>query len=282
MKLSSKLIPVVLFLLLLSVAVQSTVSVKIYSRDEQLNSSNITVPRIYIQNTGTETVSNVSYNYYFTTENSEIPVLDNYYVPNGNAILVTDSGSLYHVRYTLTDALQPGQTIPNNSGNSIGLHYNSWNPWTKANDFSNNNSGTFAENQNIPVYLNNVKFYGNEPGNSGSSSGGDPSSPSPGVIKLQNFALYSLQGTYIRDQSVFDGGGAIGSNTTVEVNSQAAIWGNVISGGSVTLHSSSTIYGDVYANGIATRDAGATVNGNIYQNSSVGSLLFRHIISLQE
>ena len=54
---------------LLCTSVRGAVSVKVFSRDEALRELNISKPRIYIQNTGTEPVSGICYYYYFQTEN---------------------------------------------------------------------------------------------------------------------------------------------------------------------------------------------------------------------
>lgn len=44
-------------------------NVKIYSMDEGLNETNISKPRIYIKNTGTEMIQDFCYYYYLTGEN---------------------------------------------------------------------------------------------------------------------------------------------------------------------------------------------------------------------
>lgn len=159
---------IILTLLLFSVS-QATISVKILSRNEALSESNISKVRIYIQNTGTETIDSFSYRYYFTTENGLPPCVQDYYTPNEQITLVP-YGSGYYIQYTVTNAnLIPGGLLPHSSGNIVGLHYNDWSNWDKTNDFSENMSSNFVENQNIPFYYNGTKIYGNEPGTTSGS-----------------------------------------------------------------------------------------------------------------
>jgi RHS repeat-associated protein len=151
----------------------AAVAVKVFSRDEGLTEGNISRPRIYVQNTGTETINNFSYRYFFTTENSLAPMVEPYYLTDKEQIMLVPYGSGYYIQYTVTNAnLGPGGLMPQSSGNCVGLHYNDWSAWTKTNDFSNNLSSSFAENQNISVYVAGARIYGNEPeGGSGGGSG---------------------------------------------------------------------------------------------------------------
>lgn len=235
-----------------------------------MSTSNLSKPRIYIQNTGTESISNVTYNYYFQSENSIAPVLEDYYTPNEDIALISDGGSYYHVKYTVSGSIAAGQTLPNSSGNSIGLHYNTWGTFDKTNDYSNNLKSSMTENQKITVYVNDTKIYGTEPSYGG--SGGVTGSDLPMSVDLQNFALYSLEKTHVADSSQFIGGGAVGSNTLVEVNSTAKVYGNVVSGGNVTLHTTSEIYGDVLANGSVNRDTAVKVTGTVTESAGVGTI----------
>ena len=148
---------------------QATVSVKIFSMDEGMSNYNISKPRIYIQNTGTETINDFTYRYFITPEGSYTPLIDPYYIPNSTVALVP-YGNGYYVQYTVTGAnLAPGGILPNSAGNVIGLYYSNWDTWDKTNDFSNNLSETFAENQNISLYYNGSRIYGNEPGTASGS-----------------------------------------------------------------------------------------------------------------
>lgn len=160
---AGKMKNLLLLSMLVGSAVQASVAVKVFSLDESMSASNQSTPRIYVQNTGTETLSDFTYRYYFTTENGKAPALEDYYTPNSQIMLVP-AGSGYYIQYTVTGAnLTPGGLLPHSSGNSVGLHYGDWSTWDKTNDFSNKNNSGFLENSTISVYVGGTKIYGNEP-----------------------------------------------------------------------------------------------------------------------
>jgi hypothetical protein len=88
---------------------EATVSVKIFSLDEAMSNSNLSKPRIYVQNTGTETINDFTYRYFITPEGSYTPLIDPYYLPNSTVALVPYGGGFY-VQYTVTGAFCP--TVP--------------------------------------------------------------------------------------------------------------------------------------------------------------------------
>jgi RHS repeat-associated protein len=146
------------------VSLSAATSVKVFSFDEGMSESNISKPHIYIQNTGTTTLTDFIFYYYFTNEEAKTPVLDDYYTPESNVSLEQISTDQYRLKYQVTGGnYAPGQSIPNTAGNVVGLHYNDWGTWNKTNDYSNNSSSTFAENTKITVYENGVLIYGSEP-----------------------------------------------------------------------------------------------------------------------
>jgi RHS repeat-associated protein len=100
----------------------------------------------------------------------------------------------------------------------------------------------------------------------------DNTSEAPPSTELFAFAVYSSEITNLRDRCVFDGGGAVGSNTEVEVAAEATVNGNVLSGGTVALRSQATINGDVMAAEGVTIDAGAVVNGTVNENATVATV----------
>ncbi|HEX2958618.1 MAG TPA: PA14 domain-containing protein, partial [Chitinispirillaceae bacterium] len=153
---------VILITILLIAISNASVSVKIFSRNEAMSESNISKIRIFIQNTGTETINDFSYRFYFSTENGMFPSVQDYYTPNEHIILgPTENG--YYIQYNVTGAnILPGGLHPHSSGNCVGLHYNDWSTWDKTNDFSDNLSSSFTENQNISFYYNGTKIYGND------------------------------------------------------------------------------------------------------------------------
>ncbi|MFW5960772.1 MAG: hypothetical protein ACOCSE_06595, partial [Chitinivibrionales bacterium] len=55
--------------------------VKVFTRNEKVNDNTGSTPRLYIENTGEETLSDFSIYYNFTTEDGQEPILEEYYVP---------------------------------------------------------------------------------------------------------------------------------------------------------------------------------------------------------
>jgi hypothetical protein len=249
----------------------ATIAVKMFSYEEAMSQTNISRPRLYIQNTGTEAISNFYYNYYFETEDGLVPVLEDYYTINENVTLVSDGASKYHIKYEVSGTVQPGQILPLNGGNVIGLHYNSWGYWDKNNDFSNNKSTSFVENPNIAVFYGGSKIYGNVPGGTIDPDPNPNPTPSP-ALQLQNFALYSLEQTIVSDRANFTGGGAVGSNGYVEIGCNSVITGHVNSGSNIQLKSGARINGNVLANGTVTLGSSVVITGEKKEGQSLAML----------
>jgi hypothetical protein len=143
----------------------AVVSLRVFSKDEGPIENSLSRPRFYIQNFGTEPLSNFYCYYYFTTEQSKTPILEDYYTPDATITLENLTNGNYRVRIDFTGiTINPGQTHPNPDGEVIGLHYGDWSAWDKTNDFSNTGLTSFTLNGNIPVYsLGGVLIYGNLP-----------------------------------------------------------------------------------------------------------------------
>lgn len=142
-----------MFLIMFVFNANSEVSVMVYSKDEGLHENNISKPRLIIENTGTEPVSDFYCLYYFTAENENTPVVEDYYTPDGSVSLHYLGHNRYAVRYDFHGVtLQPGEIYPDPNGNVIGIHYSNWEPLCKSNDKSFNFSSDFAPNRNIAVF----------------------------------------------------------------------------------------------------------------------------------
>ncbi|NLD99463.1 MAG: RHS repeat-associated core domain-containing protein [Fibrobacter sp.] len=269
------LVAILILVSSIMIPVSAAVSVKIFSKQEALTEVNISRPRIYIQNTGSESISNITYYYYLSVEDNKVPVPDLYYV-NGHTVTIENMGnSLYRVSYTITGSIAPGQSFPDASGNTVGIHYNDWGNWDKTNDYSENNSPTFVENTKIAVYYNNIRIYGTEPVSGGDDGGNDSIvSPVPPLLtpQLLSFALFSTDSSIVKERSVFSGGGAVGSNIYTNIGIDAIIYGNVISGGNGVLMQKAKIYGDVKVSGVVTTELGVSVTGEIQQGVDVGTI----------
>jgi len=152
-----------ILLLYLPNASLAKVAVKVFSYNESMSESNYSKPRIFIQNTGSETIDNFTYRYFFSTEDGQVPMIEPLYLTDKEQIMLVQYGNGYYVQYTITNAnLTPGGLMPHGAGNCIGIHYNNWSSWNKSNDFSDNMSSSFVENQNISVYVAGTRIYGNE------------------------------------------------------------------------------------------------------------------------
>jgi len=138
---------------------------EVYSKQTGLSEDNITKPRVYIKNNGNRVVNGFSYYYYITADEAKNIILEDWYSPLSNVTLEDAGEGLMKVKYDYSDVtLNPGQIIPNNDGNSIGLHNSDYSTIDKTDDFSFINSDVFVLNDHIPVYdINNMRIYGLSP-----------------------------------------------------------------------------------------------------------------------
>lgn len=222
----------------------ASVSVRVFSKDEGLHETNIAKPRFYIQNVGDESISGFYCYYYFTVEQNQVPILDDYYTPDAATRLENLNNGNYRVRFDFSGALNPGEAKPNLSGKVVGLHYSNWSAWDKANDFSSIGTETFTLNSNIPIFTSSgVLIYGNTPS--------DTSIPlQPPKVSMNNalgeFAVYSSENSDIRDRAEIRGG-HVGSAIYTEVGCDAVLGVGVYSGKNIFLRERAVINGDAVA-----------------------------------
>ena len=238
-------------------SVLATISLRVFSRDEGLTENNIAKPRIYIQNLGTESISDFYCYYYFTTEQNRRVVLDDYYTPDASITLEELSNGNYRVKFSFTGVtLDVGQILPNTGGQAIGLHYSDWSAWDKTNDMSNTGLSTFALNENIPVYSSTGELlYGNT-----SSDPGNPLQPPVVFTETGDYAVLSKDYTDIKDRVTVKGGN-VGSGLYTEIGANAVVDGSVFSGGTMFLRSNDTIKGDAAAGEVVNTQNGSVVTG---------------------
>lgn len=256
--LRSKLFAVLLVSCFLVSLANAAISVRVYSKDEALTENQMSKPRIIIENIGDETVSDFHYYYIFYVENGKVPELEDYYTPQANVSLENMGGNEYRLKYDFTGInLEPGQTLPNQDGNSVGLRYTDWSHWDKTNDISNNQCSDFRLNGSIPVFLSDgTQIYGNElpdPQN--------PPQPPALNYSLDSYAIYTQEFSDIRDRATIKGG-AVGSATYTEVGCDAIVEGNVYSGGYAFLRERATIRGDAAAVEQIIMQNSVTVDGD--------------------
>ncbi len=268
----TKLFVTILYLLSMVAASSATVAVKVFSFEEAQTENNLTKPRILIKNVGNEAISNIEYRYYFTTEGTETPVIEDYWTPEEQIYLISLGSNRYYVNCVVSGTLQPGLSFPENSGCVIGIHYNSWAPWNKSDDYSNNLQATLTENSKIDVFVNGVKVYGNYTGEDTTCQSCQQNPPPADISQLSSFALYSTNGTNVVKNAIFSGGGALGSNGNVEVAQNSTVWGNLVAGNSVIVRNGSVVHGNVYAKQDISVNNGAVVDGNSYPNTQVAAI----------
>lgn len=243
---SKNLLKLVLFNFLasISLAMASSPIVRIYSFNEALNEANLSKPRMYIQNLASSVpISNFYYYYYFTTENYKIPVLEDYSTPSSVPTLQSLGNNEYLIKFTFTGVtIQPGQILPNASGEVVGIRYTDWSPIDKTNDFSNNMKTSFELNSNLPVYLyDDTMIYGNLPE--------DPSNPPqpPAIMSSAgDFAIFSERCTDLRDRVKITGGN-VGSFNYVELGCNDTVYGSLLSKGNIFLRERARVFGDAAA-----------------------------------
>ncbi|NLD94423.1 MAG: hypothetical protein GX639_17340, partial [Fibrobacter sp.] len=263
-----------ILVLIMAIILQSFAdrSVQVFSRDEGFAEGNISKPRIYIKNTGDDTLTFLRYYYYFTTEESKQPVFDDYYSPDVNIAIEHLHDSLYRVKYEFDGNIFPGAMYPSEVENVIGLHYPNWSPWNKENDYSKS-FGTYINilNENIPVYdENETLLFGIEPPDTG-NGGTPPPPPPPGndtlvvlpasTFPMGYYAVYGVESVNIAD-SVTIKNGKIGSNTYIEVGCDALLQGDIVAGGNLFLRERASVKGSVQIAGIVSRQNGTSVSGS--------------------
>jgi hypothetical protein len=224
-------------------AVNAQHAVRVYSKHESIQELNVSRPRIYVENTGTEMIRDFYYYYYFTVENSKVPTVERYHAPNCYVSLEDLGNGDYQVKYEYKNVnFNPGDILPDPQGNVIGLRYLDWSTWDKTNDYSFDNSSEFQQNGKIPVFLADGTQI------SGSSLPDPETPPQPPEIKHSNsqYAVFSTEYTDLRDRSTVKGGIA-GSAVYTEVGCDAVVNGELLSGGDIFLRERAKINGDAAA-----------------------------------
>lgn len=137
----------------LTISDNNIIQVRAYMRDEGIYEGNISKPRIYVKNFGTQTISDLRVEYYFTTESGKTPIVENYFIPKSTTQLVPLGYGNYKIVYNFAgNSVDPDSALPTFGGNVVGIHYADWSYVNKTNDYSNSLSSVFSENSRICVY----------------------------------------------------------------------------------------------------------------------------------
>ncbi|MDR0305963.1 MAG: cadherin-like beta sandwich domain-containing protein [Chitinispirillales bacterium] len=254
--------------------VNAQYAVRVYSKHESIQELNVSRPRIFVENTGTETIRDFYYYYYFTVENGKVPTVERYYAPNCYVNIEDLGNGDYRVKYDYRNVnFNPGDILPDVQGNVIGLRYLDWSSWDKSNDYSFDNSSEFRQNGKIPVFLaDGTQIYG--------SSLPDPEIPPlPPEIKHSNsqYAVFSTEYTDLRDRSTVNGG-IVGSAVYTEVGCDAVVNGELLSGGDIFLRERAKINGDAAAKQEIKKQNNTVITGT---ERSFAEINFPQIVSHQ-
>ncbi|MFW5959624.1 MAG: immunoglobulin domain-containing protein [Chitinivibrionales bacterium] len=153
-----------------SLSLSFSQGIKVYSLEAALSQDNKSEPRIYIENTGTENISDITLRYFLKAETGTEIQVEEYHTPQ-SSVTKQNAEDYVYIRYEFTGvSLSPGERLPDQSGNSVGIYYSDWSSYNKEDDFSNNISQNFEENPNIAVYSGGEKIYGNTPDDGGSGA----------------------------------------------------------------------------------------------------------------
>jgi len=160
------------------------------------NASNMSNPRIYIQNGSSMPLRKFTIHYFLTSDNNKTPKMKEYWAPGATVSLNKINNSLYEVLFYYSGMLDTGNAIlPAPAGSVVGLYYADWSSLDKSNDFSNNNSPIFLKNENIVVTdSNGVIIYGELPGTGTPPGSGPDIPPEPGTA-ISGTGNYSVTTT---------------------------------------------------------------------------------------
>lgn len=251
----------VLFLLAISLFFQQTfaaVQLRVFFKQEETSTEKtLTRPRFYIQNFGTEPLTNFYCYYYFTTELNKTPVVEDYYTPDASISLENLSNGNYRVKFNFSGiTIYPGQTLPNPDGEVIGIHYTDWSVLDKTNDLSYTGLSTFTLNGNIPVYSSNgTLIYGNTP-----STPENPPQPPAVLSSTSQYAVLSSIYTDLRDRVIVKGG-SVGSSEYVEAGCNVVVNGNINSKRNIFLREKVKVNGSVTAGELLNKQNNDTITG---------------------
>jgi len=144
-----------LLFLIAILAVCSYASLSVQSYESNLQSTNASAPRVQFANNSQSNINGFIAYYYFTSAEPN-PVFEPYFMNGGIGSIEHINGVNYRVKLDFSStSMLAGSVFPENSGISFGLHYASWDNWTKEDDYSNNMSQAMANNSKIVVTRTN-------------------------------------------------------------------------------------------------------------------------------
>ena len=70
----------------------------VYSADEGLDQDNTSIPKIYVENNGSEALSGFVLYYYFTSDSGNTPIVDDYHTPFSEISLEPLGNTQYRIK----------------------------------------------------------------------------------------------------------------------------------------------------------------------------------------
>lgn len=141
----------------------SAVSLKVFMKDNVLGNTTQVNPWLYVKNTGTDTLKNFYFYYYFTVENGNTPTFTQYNAFHTTSSLEKLDGNDYRLKFLVSG----WPLVPNDSlwNVQFGIYYDYIKPFDKTNDYSYIATTAFVEDTKIPVFLisNDSLIYGSPP-----------------------------------------------------------------------------------------------------------------------
>ncbi len=271
----SKLVISCLFFILATVDIFAAIELEVYSKDEAVLENNIIKPRIYIKNTGTETLNGFIFYYLGASEDGKTSVVEPWWCPGATITSENLDNGVFKIQYSCSGVqLKPGEIYPDPAGNVIGIHYSDYSNVNKSNDYSNPASGSFTLTNTIPVYsisgqlvsglipdtisiLPQLPIINEEP----------IQSIDPRV--LFEYAILSSEKTFFNDRSSYTGYGLIGSRNLIEVGLEATLKGDLYSGGNIAIKDRTRIEGNISAAGSIILINSPVITGDQVQNASI-------------
>lgn len=150
----------ILYMVLLAYVSSFAGDLFVETLDEQQSSKNLLVLRFRINN-GIGPIQNTVLKYCLQKDSRKPIATENYYVDDARVTLLEVDSANACVEIAMSYI--PEGIFPNQSGYSIGIHYEDWSNRDKKLDYSNPQSSKFSKAENVALYIESGLVYGSEP-----------------------------------------------------------------------------------------------------------------------
>ncbi len=138
----------------------SPVQIKMYANSQSEN--NYGKYQFYAKNEGNSPVANFDFDVEFVSENGNIPIIDEWFLPNTTFELKKKDSISWIIHFSVRNVnLEPGSVYPSESGFSFGIHYVNWSEFDESNDYSLSGlKNSYSVNEKVPVYVDGKLIFG--------------------------------------------------------------------------------------------------------------------------